>query len=86
MTMLDTLRQSVTITAHLDLHETTDTDESEFRPARAARDGEAWTPGYIPDGFYLVADSAEPQGPSYHALERLSTVHDPTERISRAVC
>lgn len=53
--------EGVSFTAHLDLHETTDTDESEFRPARASRDGESWKPGYIPDGFYLVADSEEPQ-------------------------
>jgi len=42
---------------HIDLHETTDTDESEFRPALAARDGEVYVPGKIPDGFYLVDDS-----------------------------
>lgn len=46
---------------HIDLHETTDTDESEFRPALAARDGVAFEPGGIPDGFYLVGDSANPQ-------------------------
>ena len=43
---------------HIDLHETTDSDESEFRPALAARDGKAFEPGTIPDGFYLVDDSA----------------------------
>ena len=81
-------------TCHIDLHETTDTDESEFRPvtcavftrlssgwrhsyseqpvnkcatvslrpAKAARDGAAdFTPGTIPDGFYLVADNTNPQ-------------------------
>lgn len=48
-------------TAHIDLHETTDTDESEYRPAVAARDGQPFTPGTIPDGFYLVDDSANPQ-------------------------
>ena len=42
---------------HVDLHETTDTDESEFRPALAARDGIDHVPGEIPDGFYLVDDS-----------------------------
>ena len=47
--------------AHIDLHETTDTDESEFRPAVAARDGKPFVPGSIPDGFYLVADVANPQ-------------------------
>eukprot|EP00322_Chrysochromulina_rotalis_P028333 CAMPEP_0115859800 /NCGR_PEP_ID=MMETSP0287-20121206/16802_1 /TAXON_ID=412157 /ORGANISM="Chrysochromulina rotalis, Strain UIO044" /LENGTH=339 /DNA_ID=CAMNT_0003314111 /DNA_START=72 /DNA_END=1091 /DNA_ORIENTATION=- len=46
---------------HIDLHETTDTDETEFRPAKAARDGEVYTKGEIPDGFYLVADSTNPQ-------------------------
>ncbi|MDF0535109.1 M14 family metallocarboxypeptidase [Shewanella sp. A32] len=47
--------------AHIDLHETTDTDESEFRPALSARDGKAYQPGEIPDGFYVVDDSAHPQ-------------------------
>ena len=46
---------------HVDLHETTDSDETEFRPALAARDGKAFEPGLIPDGFYLVDDSANPQ-------------------------
>jgi hypothetical protein len=46
---------------HIDLHETTDTDESEFRPALAARDGKPFEPGTIPDGFYLCADSENPQ-------------------------
>ncbi|GAA3920272.1 M14 family metallopeptidase [Luteimonas lutimaris] len=46
---------------HIDLHETTDSDESEFRPALAARDGEPFEPGEIPDGFYLVGDSADPR-------------------------
>lgn len=46
---------------HIDLHETTDSDESEFRPALAARDGKVYEPDIIPDGFYLVADSANPQ-------------------------
>lgn len=46
---------------HVDLHETTDSDESEFRPALAARDGKPFEPGTIPDGFYLVDDSENPQ-------------------------
>jgi hypothetical protein len=46
---------------HIDLHETTDSDESEFRPALAARDGKPFEPGEIPDGFYLVDDSGNPQ-------------------------
>ncbi|QIL20819.1 M14 family metallocarboxypeptidase [Thermomonas sp. HDW16] len=46
---------------HIDLHETTDSDESEFRPALAARDGKDYEPGTIPDGFYLCADARNPQ-------------------------
>ena len=46
---------------HVDLHETTDSDESEFRPALAARDGKPFEPEGIPDGFYLVDDSENPQ-------------------------
>jgi hypothetical protein len=46
---------------HIDLHETTDTDESEYRPALAARDGKPFEPDVIPDGFYLVDDSENPQ-------------------------
>lgn len=46
---------------HIDLHETTDSDESEFRPALAARDGKDFIPDTVPDGFYLVDDSENPQ-------------------------
>lgn len=46
---------------HVDLHETTDTDETEFRPVKAARDGKDYSPDAIPDGFYLVSDSTNPQ-------------------------
>ena len=53
--LLDSIR------LHVDLHETTDTDESEFRPALAARDGKDFEPGEIPDGFYLVDDTEQPQ-------------------------
>jgi hypothetical protein len=51
---------------HIDLHETTDTDETEFRPAVAARDGAPFEPGTIPDGFYTVGDTANPQ-PEFQA-------------------
>lgn len=46
---------------HIDLHETTDSDETEFRPALAARDGIEYIEGMIPDGFYTVGDSEKPQ-------------------------
>ncbi|RBP47109.1 M14 family metallopeptidase [Arenicella xantha] len=50
-----------TITLHIDLHETTDTDNSEFRPALAARDNVEHAIWDIPDGFYLVGDSENPR-------------------------
>lgn len=56
------------ILLHIDLHETTDTDETEFRPALAARDGKPFEPGDIPDGFYLVDDSENPQPDFQQAL------------------
>lgn len=49
------------IYVHFDLHETTDTDNSIFRPAKALRDGteeEPWSE--IPDGFYAVGDAENP--------------------------
>ncbi|MFZ3419649.1 M14 family metallopeptidase [Vibrio harveyi] len=46
---------------HIDLHETTDSDETEFRPALAARDGLEYIDGMIPDGFYTVGDTENPQ-------------------------
>ena len=64
--------------AHIDLHETTDTDETEFRPALAARDGKPFEPGSIPDGFYLVDDTENPQ-PAFQraiiaAVERVTHI------------
>lgn len=53
---------------HVDLHETTDTDESEFRPMLAARDGKPFEPGEIPDGFYLCADSEAPEAAFQQAV------------------
>lgn len=47
--------------AHFDLHETTDTDNSEFRPALAARDGVILAEWEVPDGFYTVANTKNPQ-------------------------
>lgn len=46
---------------HIDLHETTDSDVDEFRPALAARDGKPLEPGSVPDGFYTVGDTENPQ-------------------------
>lgn len=53
---------------HIDLHETTDTDETEFRLAKAARDGLESKPGEIPDGFYLVQDETSPMDAWFTAM------------------
>lgn len=45
---------------HIDLHETTDTDNSEFRPALGARDAVEHKEWAIPDGFYTVGDTLKP--------------------------
>ncbi len=66
MRLVEPIRDSVLL--HIDLHETTDTDESEFRPALAARDGKPHQPGEIPDGFYTVGDSENPQLPFQSAV------------------
>eukprot|EP00729_Bicosta_minor_P017692 gene17692-8094_t len=50
---------------HLDLHETTDTDDTEFRPAKASRDGLPLEDDSIPDGFYLIGNKLDPQ-PGWH--------------------
>ena len=53
---------------HVDLHETTDTDNSEFGPAKAARDGKPFDWHAIPDGFYLVGDTERPAPDFQRAL------------------
>lgn len=63
---------------HIDLHETTDTDATEFSPARASRDGKPYPLESIPDGFYVVDDSANPQ-PAFQlaiidAVERVTHI------------
>ena len=69
---------------HIDLHETTNSDEEEFRPALAARDGKVFEPETIPDGFYLVADSENPQLAFQHAVitavERVTHIAPPDEK------
>jgi hypothetical protein len=46
---------------HMDLHETTDSDDFEFRPAKASRDGLPLAEESIPDGFYLIGNRDLPQ-------------------------
>ena len=69
---------------HVDLHETTNSDEEEFRPALAARDGKTFEPENIPDGFYLCADSGNPQ-PLFQraiiaAVEQVTHIAPPDEK------
>jgi len=52
--------QSLRFYAHFDLHETTETDNTEFRPALAARDATIHKNWHIPDGFYCVGDTEKP--------------------------
>jgi hypothetical protein len=56
------------VDVHVDLHETTDTDNSEFGPAKAARDGKTFDWHPIPDGFYLVGDTERPAAEFQRAL------------------
>jgi len=56
------------VDVHVDLHETTDTDNSEFGPAKAARDGVPFDQHAIPDGFYLVGDNERPAPEFQRAL------------------
>jgi hypothetical protein len=53
-------KMGVDIYTHIDLHETTDTDNTIFRPALESRDGVTQAVWDIPDGFYLVGDSENP--------------------------
>lgn len=56
------------IFVHFDLHETTDTDETIFRPALEKRDGVVKEPSEIPDGFYVVGLSHRPQSDFQKAI------------------
>jgi len=58
MSFLDS--RGAKLTAHFDLHETTETDNTEFRPALAARDAVSHENWHIPDGFYCVGDTQRP--------------------------
>jgi hypothetical protein len=58
----------VDILVHVDLHETTDTDNSVFRPALSARDAIEQKVWNIPDGFYLVGNTLNPQADFQRAI------------------
>jgi len=72
------------ILMHTDLHETTDTDNSEFQPSLCARNG-TMTPEWneIPDGYYLVANDHTPE-PEFmraviNAVEKVTHIAPPDE-------
>ena len=61
--------------AHIDLHETTDSDNNEFIPALNARDGKVSNIRETPDGFYLVDDSDNSQPDcAKHIIEAVSNI------------
>ena len=68
---------------HIDLHETTDTDNTEFRPALSARDGKEQDRWHIPDGFYTVGDLPRPtpefQAAIIQAVEQVTHIAPPDE-------
>lgn len=53
---------NVNFLAHFDLHETTDTDNTILRIALEKRDGVKKELSEIPDGFYVVGNTHNPQG------------------------
>jgi hypothetical protein len=77
--LITPLRERIRL--HVDLHETTDSDESEFRPALAERDGVDFVPGITPDGFYVVDDADAPrpafQSAIIEAVARVTHIAQP---------
>ena len=74
---------SIDFLAHFDLHETTDTDNTEFRPALAARDALTQDNWDIPDGFYTVGDIARPafdfQTSIINSVEKVTHIAPPID-------
>ncbi len=60
--------QKIDPVMHIDLHETTETDNTEFRPALAARDAIKHENWHIPDGFYTVGDTEKPAADFHKAI------------------
>lgn len=74
----------LTIHAHFDLHETTDTDNTVFRPALEKRDAKVQEFSEIPDGFYVVGDAKKPQKEFQKAIiesvRKITHIAPPDER------
>lgn len=73
MDSVESLRAGFTFSS--DLHETTDSD-IEFRRLLAERDGEEEPNSYIPNGFYMLADTDDPD--SLFASKIIETVRKVT--------
>lgn len=61
--LMDYVKQhfsTTTWTCHVDLHETTNSDATEFMPAKHAKAGLPYDGEVIPDGFYLVGNDQNP--------------------------
>jgi len=73
--------QQIDPVMHIDLHETTETDNTEFRPALAARDAIKHENWHIPDGFYTVGDTAKPvpdfQAAIIRSVEKVTHIAPP---------
>lgn len=76
-------KQDLEFLAHIDLHETTDTDNEEFRPALSARDAVGHKNWHIPDGFYTVGDTLKPeagfQAAIIKSVEQVTHIAPPDE-------
>lgn len=60
---------------HIDLHETTDSDNDTFLPALDAKEGRVSERRETPDGFYLVADEERSQSDFHrYMIEQVSKV------------
>lgn len=74
---------SINFLAHFDLHETTDTDNTEFRPALASRDAVRQDNWDIPDGFYTVGDTSRPtfdfQTSVINSVEKVTHIAPPID-------
>ena len=70
--------------AHFDLHETTDTDNTVFRPALEMRDAKPQELSEIPDGFYVVGNALKPQSGFQNAVinsvRKITHIAPPDER------
>lgn len=72
------------IYVHFDLHETTDTDNTVFRIALGQRDAKVLDFSEIPDGFYTVGDTENPQDAFQKAIidsvRKVTHIAPPDER------